>query len=332
MKKKILMFPLIAIGLLVVMTTNCKKTDVNNLIPEPRVPVVNTSSVSNITPTNAISGGEVTDPGDSLVTSRGVCWSTNQPPTISDNMTTNGAGWGSFTCTVTNLLPSTTYYIRAFAISAAGTGYGQTLSFITKGGIVDVDGNVYDTVSIGSQIWTVQNLKVTRLNDGTDIPNVTDFNNWKVLTTPAYSWYNNNEATYKPTYGGMYNWYAVNTGKLCPQGWHVPTYDDWLTLINFCGGEYEAGYRLKEKGTAHWDWPNTTYEETGFDALPGGLRDVSQNYDFRNITEDGFYWTSTADINNTAKKVRFAGSVGSVGIDDYSLLHKDGLSVRCVKD
>jgi hypothetical protein len=98
--------------------------------------------------------------------------------------------------------------------------------------VKDIDGNVYNTVIIGIQVWTKENLKTTKYNDGSPIPNVTDDTQWENLTTGAYSWHNNDAANYKNPYGGLYNWYAVETGKLCPTGWHVPTEDEWYNLAH----------------------------------------------------------------------------------------------------
>jgi hypothetical protein len=102
--------------------------------------------------------------------------------------------------------------------------------------VKDIDGNVYDTVTVGTQTWMVENLKTTRYNDGTAIPLVTKSVAWETLSTPGYCWYNNDESTYKAPYGALYNWYTVNTGKLCPTGWHVPGDSEWIVLIDFLGG------------------------------------------------------------------------------------------------
>ena len=133
----------------------------------------------------------------------------------------------------------------------------------------DIDGNVYHTVTIGTQIWMVENLKTTRYNDGSPIPFVTDSSSWSNLTTPGYCWYNN-DTTNKNTYGALYNWFAVNTGKLAPTGWHVPTDDEWTTLTTYLGGESIAGGKLKETGTTHWRTPNAgATNEIGFTASSG---------------------------------------------------------------
>ena len=143
---------------------------------------------------------------------------------------------------VTGLTNGTQY---AFALSAVNAGGESGLSNIVTAtpNVVDIDGNVYHTVTIGTQVWMVENLKTTRYNDGTAIPLVTDGTAWAALTTPGYCWYNNDSATYKNTYGALYNWYAVNTGKLAPTGWHVPTDSEWTVLTTYLGGEsLQAGH------------------------------------------------------------------------------------------
>ena len=145
----------------------------------------------------------------------------------------------------------------------------KTLTF-TFIACTDFDGNNYPVGQIGTQIWMVENLKTTRYNDGTDILSITDNTTWENLITPGYCFYNNGVVN-KNTYGALYNWYAVNTGKLAPKGWHVPTNDEYTTLITFLGGESVASSKLKESGTSHWQSPNTeATNQSGFTALPGG--------------------------------------------------------------
>ena len=173
-----------------------------------------------------------------------------------NSKTTDGSGTGTFTSSITGLTAGTTYYVRAYATNSAGTGYGNDISFTTQqggvGNVTDDDGNVYHSVTIGTQVWMVENLKTTKYNDGTSIPLVTDATDWHNLLTPGYCWNNNDEATYKATYGALYNWYTVNTGNLCPTGWHVPGDAEWTTLTTYLGGEDVAGGKLKEVGITHW--------------------------------------------------------------------------------
>jgi len=196
--------------------------------------------------------------------------------------------------------------------------------------VTDIDGNVYHTIKIGTQVWMVENLKTTRYNDGTRIPNVTDNKAWSNLTTPAYCWYNNDATNYKDSYGALYNWQAVNTGKLAPEGWHVATNDEWARLIVFLGGESVAGCKLKEVGTSHWLYPNTgATNETGFTGLPGGYR-YNVGGSFVGIGKNGIWWSATEAQTNYACVWVVYNDASYV--DYYGYTKRNGLSVRCVKD
>jgi uncharacterized protein (TIGR02145 family) len=201
---------------------------------------------------------------------------------------------------------------------------------VTYGTLTDQDGNVYKTVVIGTQTWMAENLRTTKYNDGTSIANVTGATEWGNLTTGAYCNYNNSINTDTiATYGRLYNWYAVNTGKLAPEGWHVPTDADWSTLTNYLGGEGAAGGKLKETGITHWISPNTgATNETGFTALPGGIR--YGGYTFDGIGHNGTWWSATEyDATNAWSRYMSFG---------YSDVLRDvsgkevGFSVRCVRD
>lgn len=195
--------------------------------------------------------------------------------------------------------------------------------------VTDYQGNVYNTVKIGSQCWLKQNLRSTKYNDGTNIPNVTNNTTWDNLTTPAYCWYNNNYSTYGSVYGALYNWYAVNTGKLCPVGWHVPSDAEWTELTDYLGGESVAGGKLKEAGTAHWLSPNTgATNVAGFTALPGGSRLGSGG--FYNVGDGGIWWSATEnDASSAWYRVVDSGS-SDVGRNSYD--KEVGFSVRYVRD
>jgi len=199
--------------------------------------------------------------------------------------------------------------------------------------IKDADGNVYTTVIIGTQVWLNENLKTTKYNDGTAIPYVTDNTAWDDLTTSAYCW-QDNDITNKSAYGALYNWYAVNTGNLCPDGWHESTDDDWNTLVNFLGGEAVAGGKLKSTRTApdahpRWDSPNTgATDEYNFRALPEGGR--STGGEFTTKGKYGTWWSAT-EWNSTGAYLRDMYADKSTvfrGGSDKA----NGFSVRCVKD
>ena len=248
-------------------------------------------------------------------------------PTITNNNTKVGTGIGAFASSISALTPGTIYYVKAYATNSVGTAYGNQVIFSTK--IDDVEGNTYNTVAIGTQVWMAENLKTTKYNDGTNIPLVTDNTVWSNLTTPGYCWFNDNQASYMDTYGALYNWYSVNTGKLCPTGWHVPTDADWTMLSTFLGGENIAGGKLKEIGTIHWKSPNSgATNESGFTALPGGNRtDNAIYYDVGNF---GYWWSDTGD-NTTSAWLRYLNYNYST-LNKVSYDRKSGFSVRCLKD
>jgi len=208
--------------------------------------------------------------------------------------------------------------------------------------VKDIDGNVYHTVIIGTQTWMVENLKVTKLNDGTTIPNVPDKTAWDKSVNIGYCWYNN-DISNKILYGGLYNWYSLNTGKLCPSGWHVPSVTEFTTLINYLGGSSVAGGKLKEKGYAHWAKANdvngpdpaigisNATNESGFTSLPGGYRYVGID-EFADLGFYTDYWTSNeADEYSTIPILELGYNGDDVSF--YSHAWKaEGHSVRCIKD
>jgi len=288
--------------------------------------VVTTTAISNITSTTASSGGTVTEGGGASITARGVCWSTSPNPTTANSKTDDGIGTGVFLSNITGLTQSIIYYVRAYASNAGGTSYGDQLSLST--GVADFDGNSYSTIQIGTQLWMQENLKVTHYNDGVEIPGVTDNNIWKGMTSGAYCWYNNSETTYKDTYGALYNWFAVNSGKLCPVGWHA-TLADWTTLENYLGGYTIAGDKLKESGSTHWGLSNTGTNSSGYTALPGGMRSGSDGT-FSLIGSVGYWWKST---EHSTSDGYFVGMYSDQSFTyDSHYLKTGGYSVRCIKD
>lgn len=202
-------------------------------------------------------------------------------------------------------------------------------SSVTYGTMTDQDGNVYKTVTIGSQTWMAENLRTTKYNDGTAIPLVTDLSEWSDLSTGAYCNYDNtNNTDTIATFGRLYNWYAVNTGKLAPKGWHVPTDAEWTTLTIFLRVGVSGG-KLKETGTSHWSTPNTrATNETGFTALPGGYRNSGGT--FGGIGDNGLWWSATEGDAGGAWDWSICYDLGGEGrLYDYKEV---GISVRCVRD
>ena len=202
-----------------------------------------------------------------------------------------------------------------------------TFNFIA---CTDGDGNNYPVVEIGTQVWMAENLKTTLYSDGTTIPLVTDGTAWAALSTPAYCWYNNDADTYKDTYGALYNWYTINTFKLCPEGWHVPTIAEWEVLIVYLGGEMVAGGKVKEIGTVHWIAPNTgATDEVGFTALPSGARGYNTGM-FGDIGTDGAWWSSTPYSTNFSMETYVENNNAIMWKNDNYT--NTGLYMRCLKN
>ena len=266
------------------------------------LPTVTTTAVSTITSVSAQSGGNVTSDGGATVTARGVCWSTGQTPTVLDDKTTDGTGTGSFTSDITGLTPGTTYYVRAYATNSVGTGYGSSRSFTVHetGTVTDTDGNVYQTVKIGSQWWMAENLRVTHYRNGDAIPNVTDNTEWSNLTTGAYCNYDN-YANNADTFGSLYNWYAVSDSRnIAPEGWHVPSDDDWKTLEMYLGMSQSEADGIewrgtdegsKLKSTSGWYSDGNGTDDYGFSAPPGGIRFYDGHYG--KVGYEARFWSST---------------------------------------
>ncbi len=199
--------------------------------------------------------------------------------------------------------------------------------------VIDVDGNVYHTVTIGSQVWMVENLKTTKYNDGSAIPNVTDKAIWMKLSTGSYCWYGNDNSNKTP-YGALYNWFAVKTGKLSPKGWHVPSDTELNTLYSVLGGVNVAGGKLKESGTVHWSSATLATNESGFTALPGGyiggyFTDMT-NIQYYNMGLYGYWWSSTEVDPSYAISLTLICIQG--GAYRSSNAKQTGFSVRCIKD
>jgi uncharacterized protein (TIGR02145 family) len=296
------------------------------------IPTLTTAEITNITTTSAITGGIIINDGGDEVSSCGVCWNTSGNPTTANSKTSDVTGKESFSSSLTQLIPNTYYAVRAYATNSAGTGYGNELNFVTLdltiGSVVDIDGNTYKTVTIGTQTWMAENLKTTKYNDGTPIPLVTDNTTWKSLITPAYCWYNNDASTYKDTYGALYNWYAAASGKLCPTDWHVPTDVQWSILSTYLGGESVAGDKMKEEGATHWkNFNNASTNVSGFTALPGGGRVGGS---FSSIEESGAWWSSTEANTDYALCRELDDNI--VELLTGGLEKNMGFSVRCIKN
>lgn len=294
------------------------------------MPTLTTSLLTILSDSIVSGGGIIQSDGGSQITARGVCWSVNKLPTIADSQTSNGTGSGSFSSLVTGFSPNSTYYLRAYATNSIGTSYGAEISFSTGKSVVkDKSGNFYHFVTIGSQVWMVENLRTARYRDSTSIPHVDSNSDWNNSVNPGYCWYANDSSLYKNSFGALYNWYAVNTKKLCPTGWHVPSDAEWTTLSDKLGGESLAGGKLKEAGIITWKNPNAAAtNETGFTGLPGGFRTAPGEFD--QVGSYGNWWSSTA-VNTTVANYRYLYFGNGIMTKSF-ISQKYGLSVRCLKD
>ena len=213
--------------------------------------------------------------------------------------------------------------------------------------INDVDGNAYNTVLIGTQCWTLENLKVTKYNDGTSIPldnsgastGSAAGATWSSKVTGAYTIYANEPSTgtNATTYGFLYNWYAAAgiitnggspTKNICPTGWHVPTDAEWTTLTTYLGGESVAGGKMKSTSSL-WNAPNTgATNSSGFSVLPGGYRNNVGSFDFIRI--NATFW-SAPEVGGTIAWLRDL-NINNGNVSRYNVNKLYGASVRCLRD
>ncbi len=185
------------------------------------------------------------------------------------------------------------------------------------------------TIQIGTQKWMSSNLDVAFYRNGDPIPQVTDLNTWKNLTTGAWCYYNN-DPLQGNKYGKLYNWYAVNDPRgLAPQGWHIPSDAEWATLENTLGGSSVAGGKMKEPGTFNWIAPNTGADNSSdFAGLPGGNRYFDGT--FRDVGTEGYWWSTTVFYGEYAWG-RFL-NFGNGAIVTLDAFMHFGFSVRCLRD
>ncbi len=343
-------------GVILLLFSGCEENGEGDITP----PMLNLYHIGHITENSAMVGvafwpGHHSSSGQIPFIDAGLVWKEDETPTLEDHD-------GIFThahhlmddefntaLTIEGLSPGTSYLLRAYGINLYDTVYSVTMDFVTDGdpstdpgvpgdvdygdGVTDIDGNEYLTVIIGEQEWMAENLRVLTYSDGAEIEDGSDGGVWVNLSTGGYAWYENDEESSDP-YGALYNWYAVETGKLCPDGWRVPSDTDWTELINHLGGEGVAGGKLKaagtkEEGTGLWDAPNEgATNESGFTALPGGHRtSASTFYDMGNSAR---FWSTNASNDNLAWRILLHSYF--MGVELAEAEKKEGLSVRCLKD
>ena len=260
------------------------------------------------------------------------------PSPVTGNNTT------SISVNISDLNPGTTYHFRIKAVNPLGITYGNDMICTTLEKPTDIDGNAYNAVAIGSQIWMTENLKTTKYRNG-DLIGTTIPTNLDLLdeTSPKYQWAYNGNENLVSTYGRLYTWHVIEDDRgLCPSGWHVPTDGEWKELEIFIGMAQnqvdlllynrgtDEGSKLKESGTSHWLDPNngaTNYYN--FTALPGGYRYINGNFVF--IGETGMWWSSTPYSTSSVAWYRYL-NYQHITVGRYRDSKKDGMSVRCLKD
>ena len=297
-----------------------------------------TTAVTSITGTTAVSGGNIFNGGGSLITQRGVCYSTTPTPTTANTTVISGSGTGSFTSNLSGLSPTTTYYVRAYAINSAGTVYGNEVSFTTDVNIVSnpgagvtFDGYTYSSIVLGNgQEWMAENLRTTVYANGDPIPNVTDNAQWQNLTSGAWIYYENNSQFENP-YGKLYNWYTVaDPRNVCPTGWHAPSDVDWTLLTEYLGGLSLAGGKMKSTGTQYWQSPNTgATNESGFSGLPAGFYQYSSTGNGPIQAQTWFWSSDESGLLEANFNSLWSGSNSCLSGFKLKFV---GISIRCLKD
>lgn len=318
--------------------SNEKETSFTPVLP----PTLTTTAASGITPTTAISGGNITSDGGSPITARGVCYGTAQNPTVAGNKTTNGTGTGSFISNITGLTPNTTYYIRAYAINSQGTAYGNLITFTTSVSNLETgtftdnrDNHVYSWVKIGAQVWMAENLaylpnitKRSIISETQKLYYVLDYDSTDIEAAKLTSNYNK--------YGALYNWLAAIDA--CPHGWHLSSDNEWKELEMYLGmTQQEAdtiywrgqGQGEKLKASLDWFYNSPNANSSGFTALPGG-------YAHTNSVQPpppgyyGYWWTNIEYSTRYAWARELQYDVNSVFRSHF--WKANGFSVRCIKD
>ena len=337
-------------------SVRCIKDTCDNNAVSANLPTVTTKPVQ----CDWTTGGNVTDDGGAEVILRGVCWDTTSNPTIDDKHTVDGFGIGDFSSIVADMKVNKTYYVRAYAINSAGVAYGNEETYIYGAScpgtptVTDHENNVYNTVKIGNQCWTRENMRCTTSPSGKIFNNATtDVSR----LTPMF--YNNTASAIAITERGMlYNWAAAldtvftastdasftNRRGICPEGWHLPSRAEWQTLIDYtgtvecytCGGDASAiakslaynGYWANSNGACHIGNNLSSNNNTGFSAIPTGFGNLSSPFVDTLRTR---FWSSTG--NNTSTSFGMTVNYNMANVSVTSGYDQNfGFAVRCLKD
>ncbi len=333
-------FIIYAFGImLLLLLINCKK--------DKKTPSLSTMPLSEITASDAVGGGEITNDEGQDILSRGLVWGTEKSPTLENNLGFSQSNSSDylFTSEVFDLSPGQLYYVRAFATNGDGTGYGEGVEFSTKGAngenpfggtpcpgmasITDArDQNTYATVKIGSQCWLQQNMRYlpalhAPTNESGSSPRyyifgLYDLQNQDDLFSSLYL-----------AYGALYNYAAAQLA--CPEGWHLPSSNEWKNLTTYLGEN--PGGKLKSTLTQPYPHPRWTAlnvdasNESGFRGLPGGKQ---FDKDFSGQGYSGLWWSATPENNTEGRYLLLQNSSGAATINNFP--NESGFSVRCILD
>jgi uncharacterized protein (TIGR02145 family) len=314
------------------------------IIPDTSLPYVVTIPDPVIMGNSVSVGGNVIYTGLSPLTDIGIYYGKQTEPEKTGIKVSLDCKPGQFYHLLENLDEKTQYYVKAFASNTYGSYYANEISFkteafLTSDSISDIVGNKYGTIKIGNQIWMSENLRTTRLNDSSPISFIYDSMAWNnTLNLNQFATWLYNDSTYKLKYGAIYNGYIVNSGKLCPSGWHVPTDNEWKALemqigmtntdaseINIRGTD--QGLILKSK--TEWLEQGNGFNSVKFGGFPGGMRFPSGS--FGEAGTIGQWWSSTKASNYDflwSRSLLFNAS----GVSRTLIQMQYGCSVRCIKD
>jgi uncharacterized protein (TIGR02145 family) len=316
-------------------------------------PVLTTTSASLITENTANVGGNILSDGGVSVSSKGVCYSASSNPTIYSSIVTNGTATNTYMCTLPDLTSNSLYYVRSFATNSLGTAYGNEISFTTlsTGGtptVTDIEGNIYRTITIGSQTWMLENLRTKKYRNGDII--LSTSSNISAELNAKYQWIHHSNIDSIQSYGRLYTWNTITDNRgVCPTGFHIPSngefnaLDDYLTINDY--GYEGSGNDIAKAISVNSGWlasyypgtpgnDQTSNNITGFSVLPAGdisVQDYGLSYD--GWKQQACFWTCTPagdqlNVRALMKRIYFERSV--IETSDYPKIW--GFSVRCIKD
>jgi uncharacterized protein (TIGR02145 family) len=315
-----------AIAAFVLVLSACKKAE--QMCKPARVL---TDSISNVTASSVITHSSITKYCDEPVIESGIYYATHTNPTKADFIVKSNTSEARFSVSMRNLLPNTTYYLKAYVVTKAGASVGNEVAFITPAPslFTDIDGNLYSYVTIGHQVWMTGNLRVTHYRNGDPIVNGTGFL-WGIPTNPGAYAFANGASVNDEAFGKYYNAQAVNDPrKIAPAGWHIPTDEEWKILEINQGMSREEADDIDQ----HYLRGNIAQKlmqggSSGLNLQLAGYRSLGNEYEL--FGEAGIFWTSTqTNINtNWVRAVNFSDGNSVIRTSRTSL----GLAVRCIKD